>query len=82
LEYIPPSIELAARLIDATTTEQQVNAAGKVLDKILENLTELAKDALIDIETLLKILNGLSVNKNFSKWRGNLKSLEIRLGSE
>jgi len=81
VEYIPPSLEAIAKLLDSTTVEPQANTAGKVLEKIVENLSGVSKEGVIDGDKLLEVLNGLSVNKDFSRWWGNLKSMEIRLGS-
>lgn len=80
-QEIPATIaEVAAKLIDALTAKQQANAAEKVMEKVVEALAGLAKEQVIDKDTLLSIINGLSVDKDLTLIRGQKKSVTIRLG--
>lgn len=79
-EKIPAIVEAAAKLVDALTAKQQANAAEKVMEKVVEALAGLTKDQVIDKETLLSKINGLSVDKDLTLIRGRKKSVTIRLG--
>ena len=79
-EKIPAIVEAAAKLVDALTAKQQANAAEKVMEKVVEALADLTKGQVIDMETLLSTINGLSVDKDFTLVRGHKKSVTIKLG--
>jgi len=79
-QKIPAIVEAMAKFIDALTAKQQVNAAEKVLEKVVETLARLSKDQVIDKDVLLSAINGLSVDKNLTLLRGQKKSVTIRLG--
>jgi len=79
-QEIPAIAEVAAKLIDALTAKQQANAAEEVMKKVVEALTGLAKDQVIDKDTLLSTINGLSIDKDFTLIRGQKKSVTIKLG--
>ena len=72
--------EAAAKLIDALTAKQQANAAEKVMEKVVEALADLTKGEVIDKDTLLSTINGLSVDKDFTLIRGHKRSVTIKLG--
>lgn len=75
-------VEAAAKLVDALTAKQQANAAEKVMEKVVEALAGLSKDRIIDKDTLLSAINGLSVDKEFTFIRGKKKFVRIKLGTE
>jgi hypothetical protein len=77
-EKIKVITEVATKLIDALSAKQQANVAEKVLEKIVEELTSLCKDQIIDKETLLSVINGLSVNKDLTLLMGRKKSVKIK----
>ena len=82
VEHVPSSLLALAKLIESSTVKHQANAAGKVLEKLVEQLGAGTVAGSIDVETLLRTLNDLSVNKEFSTWRGNLQKISIKLGDE
>ena len=73
--------EAAAKLVNALTAKQQTNAAEKVMEKVVEALAGLTKDQVIDKDTLLSTINGLSVDKNLTLLTGRKKSVTIKLGA-
>ena len=73
--------EAGAKLIDALTAKQQTNAAEKVMEKVVEALASLTKDQIIDKDTLLSAINGLSVDKDLTSLTGRKKSVTIKLGT-
>lgn len=79
-QKIPALAEAAAKLVDAMTAKQQVNAAEKVMERVVEVLAGLSKDKIIDKDTLLSAINGITVDKDFTMLRGQKKSVTIRLG--
>lgn len=74
-------VEAGAKLIDALTAKQQANAAEKVMEKVVEALADLSKGQVVDRDTLLSTINGLSVEKDFTLIRGQKKSITIKLGT-
>lgn len=80
LALLPTVLESASKLIDSATAKNQVNAAEKVLEKVIEKLSFLTKEGKIDQNMLLSILNGLRVDKDFTLARGQKKSIIVKLG--
>ena len=73
-------LEAGSKLISSATAGNQANSVEKVMETIISELVELTKAEEIDVDTLFKLLNGLSVDKDYTFPRGQKRSVKIKFG--
>lgn len=79
-KHAPEILEAASKIFSSMTADNQANTVEKVMEALMVQMFNLANQGKIDADTLLKYLEGMKVDKDYTTFRGKKKSVSITFG--